>query len=656
MEVLCDAIDLIIAGRTTGTTAAPNSVVNAPCDNSPTPPASPEEVFPIAKDSSSYTQISVASSEPSDDDETTTAASVPPASVVRRSHGDSRLNWRLHPRESYSDCTIEIVLKSVNDPMTHIFTRPTSIAPPTSQKVYTYHVHRSVLAYGGKRSMYFVKLFQRNYEQCNDAEEENLYKKCHLYLTKDVAKTFPTLLDYMYATEDTQAQLITRHNVISLHFLSKILQITCLRSQTEKFYEDDMSILNCYTYYQHAHATNGQKIMKAATKIVIENLSKIKLQSDLLTDFNAITLWKHVVQARHRKNTDNESIQISTLITCFCKLHRKVITKEDFMKLTDVRFLPVVHYQVALPLLELSKELRTIETTGNLSKLQMRCLDSFVNSWKVWMANPSFQQTLSKLDVYELYYLLNKALENSGEAAPVIKAIRYHQAQRNDPRPSMNHQKASSASVVTCNVGVKRAPPASTPTKVALPVPPPPIKTPPLSPQAETVQSPPQVKKSPPPHIALPPPPQINIPHPPSQVNIVHPPSQMNATAHPPPQMNTARLPPQMYTLHPQPPQMNTLHPQPHQMNTAYPPPHMVYPPIQMNTFHPPPQHYPYHQMSAYQQIMQQREICWNNFRSMKRKQGGSFDDGAEQTHQHQHKKFYPNPTPPWNPSPWIQK
>jgi BTB/POZ domain len=637
MDVLLNAVDMI-TGRAPAPSTQPltgnDGKYNESQSANPSTDVESDQIsLDMAKDSSYHTQtISVASSEPSDDDdETATTASYPPCTVSMNGD-DRRINWRNDPKQSFSDCTIEVVLKSTHDTLPHVFTRPSGNpnVPVPNSKVRTYHVHRSVLAYGQRRSLYFVKLFQKNYVQSNDdTDEEELYRKCRIYLSKDVAKVFPALLDYLYTMDDEASNVITSDNIIQLHFLSKILQITCLRSDTEKFYEKDMSIGNCYRYYTQAHALNGQKIMKAVTTLVINNLSKIKLQSDLLTDFRALSLWKHVVQSKYRSNTVNESIQISTLVACFCKLHRKLLQKDDFIRLTDVRYMPVIHYQVALPLLEISKELRTTESTGTLNRLQTRCLDAFVQSWKIWMTSPNFQQALSKLDVFELYYLLNSALNNSEEKAPLIQSIRKHQA-------TMNQKKEPPTSAPKSRSATPSAPPVKSTTaqRASVPTPPVPCAAAPPAPSTQ--------------HRAPPPPPKAPT---------------MAPRAMPPPQalpMQRLAQQPQTVTVMPVP--SSQLHGPPHHMNmvavNAHPPMMMNGQTVLVNPL-------------QYQQILQHREMCWNDYRNMKRKQMGdaAANDSQQQMavahatamHQQQQqqqfvKRFRPNSVPFHPPFPPNQQ
>ena len=654
MDLLLNAVDMI-----TGRAPAPSTQSSGGNDGeynlSSNPSTDLETVKPslnLVQNSSCHTQtISVASSEPSDDDdddETATTTSYPTCTLSMNGD-DRRINWRNDPTQSYSDCTIEVALKSTHDTLPHMFTRPSANpnAPVPKSKVRIYHVHRSVLAYGQRRSLYFVKLFQKNYVQTNDdTDEEQLYRKCRIYLSKDAAKVFPALLDYLYSMDADASNFITSDNIIQLHFLSKILQISCLRSDTEKFYEKDMSIMNCYRYYTQAHALNGQKIMKAVTTMVINNLSKIKLHSELLTDYRALSLWKHVVQSKYRSNTVNESIQISTLIACFCKLHRRSIQKEDFIRLTDVRYMPVIHYQVASPLLEISKELRTTETTGTLNRLQTRCLDAFVQSWKVWMTSPNFSQALSKLDVFELYYLLNSALNNSEEKAPLIQSIRKHQATLNKKKGStLSNPKLRTAEPQARLVKTPTVPQASLPTPAA-----PRAVPPPAAPRDVPPPAPPTAQHRVPPAPIAPPSPPRAMPQP--QV------------------LPMQRLPQQSQTVAVMPVHSSVLQGSQHHMNVVN-----AHPPVmngQPVLLHP----------LQYQQILQHREMCWNDYRNMKRKQmEHAVPDPQQQMaaamhlhHQQQQQQFakrfrpnnvpyhpfppnqphYPPPAAPWYG--WVQK
>jgi hypothetical protein len=222
--------------------------------------------------------------------------------------------------------------------------------------------------------------------------------------------------------------VITRESVVQLHVWANKLRLHSLQIATTRFYEQDLSIRNCYYYYEQAHVLHAPDILDAVLQVVIGNLSKITVRSDVMCNFRALSLWKRVTQSTHRVYSQREGIQLSTLLACFCKLHRRRITKTDFRYLTNVRHMPILHYQVAITLLEMSKEVQisdvddTSTTTTNtactsLNHLQIRCLKSIAKASRVRIKEANFQEILSKLNVVELQYLLNLASRHGGSVS-----------------------------------------------------------------------------------------------------------------------------------------------------------------------------------------------------------------------------------------------
>jgi BTB/POZ domain len=339
---------------------------------------------------------------------------------------EGRIDWRLHPNQSHSDYTIEIVMTP------YVVTNLTGIpfAPITQEKLLTYHVHRNKLACGRRRSLFFLQLFQKNYMQHRQSKDQSNYEhhnsKCRLYMSNNAAKVFPDFLKYMYSIrDDAAAQIITEEVVVALHFLAKVLQVPCLRDDTERFYKKNLSVLNCYKYHHLAYSLADEEIMEEVTKTVLANLSKIKVQQEIMSKFHAIEFWKHIAFSKHRIHSSTERLQISTLIGCFCKLHRNSLSMDNFILLTNVRCMPILHHHIALILLEISREFLATQVTDDLSRLQIRCLDSIATAWKAWMSEPNFQETLSTLNVSELCYLLNNAVNTgSSDETPLMQSTR----------------------------------------------------------------------------------------------------------------------------------------------------------------------------------------------------------------------------------------
>jgi BTB/POZ domain len=384
MEALCEAVDIVITDA-----CNLNKLLNqtSNCNSQ----------FDSEKN---LTEISCSSSpstcDTSDDEE--------PMGATFQLNPNSRLNWRLNSKNSYTDYTIEVIINDDNHNRTTNF-----------RHVNLYHVHKSVLAMGNKRSRYFANLFQVNYQRCDDIDEEYLFNKCQLHLTTDSAKVFPTLLDYLYSIPNNEMNYITMENVTALYHLGNLLQIDLLRYEAKQFWKNNMTISNCLFYYQESKKLNEPKIKQAVIRTCISSFSQMNLQSNILLDFEALPLWVDIAESRHRTNSSNENLRISVLIACFCKIHREFLRYDDFVRLTDAKCLPLIHHQVACPLLEVSKEFETtkgcdVSRSRDLVSLNIRCLDALAKAWEHCAVNPNFHRTLTNLNVAELSYLFATSL------------------------------------------------------------------------------------------------------------------------------------------------------------------------------------------------------------------------------------------------------
>eukprot|EP00529_Nitzschia_sp_RCC80_P026706 CAMPEP_0113514842 /NCGR_PEP_ID=MMETSP0014_2-20120614/40625_1 /TAXON_ID=2857 /ORGANISM="Nitzschia sp." /LENGTH=275 /DNA_ID=CAMNT_0000411367 /DNA_START=281 /DNA_END=1108 /DNA_ORIENTATION=+ /assembly_acc=CAM_ASM_000159 len=150
----------------------------------------------------------------------------------------TRLTWRSHPSDSFSDW--KIMVKSV--PM-HSSSSDSSIKSEKGpDTVSTYFVHRNILALGQRRSGYFSNLFHYaidDGDRCTNIE-----------ISSRAAEHFPDLLDYMYFS---RAFAVTTNNAVPLLFLAQSLHVKSLLRLVEDFLEDDLrKLFNFGTYLSDA--------------------------------------------------------------------------------------------------------------------------------------------------------------------------------------------------------------------------------------------------------------------------------------------------------------------------------------------------------------------------------------------------------------------
>ena len=101
----------------------------------------------------------------------------------------------------------------------------------------TYHVHRSILAIGERRSGYFANLLHYGIDDGNRCSS--------IEISRRAADCFPDLLDFMYSSK---AFGIKARNAVPLLFLSQAFQVVALERRVKSFIEKDIK-LNNFGYY-----------------------------------------------------------------------------------------------------------------------------------------------------------------------------------------------------------------------------------------------------------------------------------------------------------------------------------------------------------------------------------------------------------------------
>ena len=156
---------------------------------------------------------------------------------------DVRLDWRMDADKSHSDWTIEILV---------------------GEKIHgTYHVHKSMLSVGSKRSEYFERLFGNK----NFSEQQT--NTSRILLEELAAKAFPLMLDYLYSLWDDNKLPITHENAVVLHYLGGYFEVRGLRKRARTFWKQDMKngdLGDLAMYYEHAKLFHDEKAYRAVVE------------------------------------------------------------------------------------------------------------------------------------------------------------------------------------------------------------------------------------------------------------------------------------------------------------------------------------------------------------------------------------------------------
>ena len=172
------------------------------------------------------------------------------------------LLWRLDKDVSFSDWTIEV-----------------SITDKRNKKM-TYHVHKTTLGLGPKKSDYFEALLK------SGQYSESSNSTSVVELPEDTAKYFDVFLDYLYAPLHECACLVNRDNRHALEYLAKYFLVFKLSEDICAFIEKDMSdigrIEEYLTEFGNSEDGDSKRILAIASKVCTENILHINEDSTLL--------------------------------------------------------------------------------------------------------------------------------------------------------------------------------------------------------------------------------------------------------------------------------------------------------------------------------------------------------------------------------------
>ncbi|CAB9497708.1 nervous system development [Seminavis robusta] len=298
---------------------------------------------------------------------------------------DEEFKWRGDPAETFSDWTIEIVAKKVAQGSS-----PSSILaaddPPDKDDddsllfpVETYHVHKCNLAYGKRKSEYFANLFRSGKKF-----QESKSSTSRIALDPLAAQAFPRLLNFVYTERPLE---VDTHSATALYFLGEYFGIRTLCQHSKQFFEQDISLDNLDTYYEHSIVFQNETIQTVLARFMGNNILEIPPTAPIVLDANP-SLWANVVRNFHHLTDEGSKLHLSKLVAANGTSHLDELDMRTLMDLTDERKLPQVHPSVALQLCELEDRLcqnqkmpATSSSQSDLSSIQRRCSVALSETW-----------------------------------------------------------------------------------------------------------------------------------------------------------------------------------------------------------------------------------------------------------------------------------
>jgi hypothetical protein len=314
------------------------------------------------------------------------------------------LSWRLDPRRSLSDWTIQVVVKG------------TKIQE-------TYHVHKSILAVGPRRSSYFAAaFFKQSSRAAQTSQDQNAISRetppqqsgqwdcmstiagggpsiggatkmidyvdvgsnlSRIELHRLAAESFASMLDYFYSS--TGEIDLSTENATALHSLAYHLEIKSLRRIVREFWINDLSMDNVCTYYQHARVFKDRRILSFAEEFCADHIFEVKETTvvDILTTVDPLFFLQVVTLPAIRSAGPSTSLRLSLLIAVYCNIHRMELDKNMFLRLTASSHLPDLEIKAARVLLEMEDDICGPDSRNYISSLKNRSIAVLSENWDV---------------------------------------------------------------------------------------------------------------------------------------------------------------------------------------------------------------------------------------------------------------------------------
>ena len=165
-----------------------------------------------------------------------------------------RLSWSLKPTENFSDWKIVVRTRTTGSDK----------SKKTISKKITYHVHRNVVGVGSRKSSYFLKAFKNS--------SKSVGSSTLIELGSSAALAFPTMLDYMYGFNSSEALDVSTHTAVALRYLGDLFGVLSMFKDVNNFIQDDMNVENVHIYLKDALQFEDERLIDAILSFAAREL------------------------------------------------------------------------------------------------------------------------------------------------------------------------------------------------------------------------------------------------------------------------------------------------------------------------------------------------------------------------------------------------
>lgn len=247
-----------------------------------------------------------------------------------------------------------------------------------------YHVHRSALAIGPKKSGYFETIFKSN------GFKESTDKTSEVNLPEEVAAQIPVLLDFLYCPNKRETALIDRNNWRMLSYLADYFLIPALKDSIKEYVLKDVLDIKNLEGYLSSLSDNDDNLneflVPSVTSACVQMILSIKVGSSLLSTLPPAMLLQVFIMTRASKDikslSSNSQFHICKLAIDYIRTNINILDKKFFYALTDELYLPSdvgQAGQVAIDLLEIIETTKWVAPYTGIESMCVTALSKYLS-------------------------------------------------------------------------------------------------------------------------------------------------------------------------------------------------------------------------------------------------------------------------------------
>jgi hypothetical protein len=266
-----------------------------------------------------------------------------------------------------------------------------------------YELHKTILSFGPRRSMFFIKEFEEGRHRLQSGVDVTSASVSEVALPEKAASFMPQLLDYIYRDELD----LNTHNAVALKFLANYFDVRPLFTTTISFIENDISSSTALIYMEDADLLKDKDLANIALKLVAESFAELSLDS--LITLSPILFQRLVSHSAIMCTPEH----LSEIIASYIRYHPLEMNHELFFLLTNANVLPRVSSNEAFWYLSYGSDtfrgILVDETFGgSQGSLKGRCMFAITSQWRNSLlpavgASLDQRGSVSQIEKYKAY-------------------------------------------------------------------------------------------------------------------------------------------------------------------------------------------------------------------------------------------------------------